>query len=67
VRLFDFDERLARIHDKDHAARATKEAERKAAKERTHVVALVQATPMDVDPDNMMAAMGFAGFGTLKK
>ncbi|KAI0036876.1 hypothetical protein K488DRAFT_40102 [Vararia minispora EC-137] len=65
-KAFDFDQRLREIRDKEAAARAAKKAERMAAKEKTRIE-LAKSTPMDVDSENVMAAMGFVGFGTSKK
>jgi U4/U6.U5 tri-snRNP component SNU23 len=66
AKAYDFDRRLSEIRDKELAVRAAKKAERKAVKEKTRIE-LAQSTAMDVDSENMMAAMGFAGFGTSKK
>ena len=66
AKKFDFDQRLKEIRDKELAERNEKKAEKKAAKERARIE-LAQTTAMDVDGENMMSMMGFAGFGTSKK
>jgi 1,6-anhydro-N-acetylmuramate kinase len=65
-KAYDFDQRLREIREKEASARATKKAERLAAKEKTRIE-LAKSTPMNVDSENVMSAMGFAGFGTSKK
>jgi U4/U6.U5 tri-snRNP component SNU23 len=57
---------LAEIRDREAAVRAEKKAEKKAKQEQARVE-LAKDTAMQQDDNDMMAMMGFAGFGTSKK
>lgn len=66
AKSFDFEQRLAEIREREAAAREEKKAEKKAKREQARVE-LAKDTAMAQGDDDMMAAMGFAGFGSSKK
>ena len=62
----DFEQRLAEVREKEAALRAEKKAQKKAQKEKVLVELAKDAATVQEDND-MMAMMGFRGFGTSKK
>jgi len=66
AKTFDFDKRLAEVKAKEDALREEKKKAKKAAKEATRVE-LVKDAVAQAEEDDMMAKMGFAGFGSSKK
>ena len=66
AKSFDFEKRLAEIREREAAARAAKKAEKKAKREQARVE-LAKDTAMQQDDNDMMAMMGFSGFGSSKK
>ncbi|KAI0633349.1 hypothetical protein C8Q77DRAFT_1114455 [Trametes polyzona] len=71
AKSFDFEQRLAEVREREAALRAEKKAAKKAQRERARVELAkdtAAAAPQAKQEDNdMMAMMGFAGFGTTKK
>ncbi|KAI0655907.1 hypothetical protein C8Q70DRAFT_922517 [Cubamyces menziesii] len=70
AKSFDFEKRLAEVREKEAAIRAEKKAAKKALRERARVeLAKDTATAPESkqEDSDMMAMMGFAGFGTTKK
>ncbi|KAI0093174.1 hypothetical protein BDY19DRAFT_982961 [Irpex rosettiformis] len=66
AKTFDFEQRLAEVREKEVSLRAEKKAQKRAQKEKVLVELAKDAGTMQVDND-MMAMMGFSGFGTSKK
>ncbi|KAI8975816.1 hypothetical protein BD414DRAFT_496991 [Trametes punicea] len=70
AKSFDFEKRLAEVREREAALRAEKKAAKKALRERARVE-LAKDTVVEpaakVEQDDMMAMMGFAGFGSTKK
>ena len=66
AKTFDFEQRLAEVREKEAALRAEKKAQKKAQKEKVLVELAKDAATVQQDND-MMAMMGFSGFGTSKK
>ena len=64
AKTFDFNKRLAEIRAKEEAIREEKKAAKKAEKEKARMELVKEAVAQDGD---MMAMMGFGGFGTTKK
>ncbi|KAI0041597.1 hypothetical protein FA95DRAFT_1565223 [Auriscalpium vulgare] len=68
AKAFDFEQRLAEIRAKEHAAREEKKAQKKAEKDKFRLeVAQDAAMQVDGQGADMMNMMGFSGFGTSKK
>ena len=74
AKSFDFEQRLAEVREREAALREEKKAAKKALRERARVE-LAKDTAATGNGDgaqaqgggDMMAMMGFAGFGTTKK
>ncbi len=68
---FDFEKRLAEVREHEATLRAEKKAAKKALRERARVELAKDAAgappATQKDGNEMMATMGFAGFGTTKK
>ena len=70
AKTFDFEKRLAEVRAKEAALREEKKAAKKAQREqaRVEIAKDTAAAPGGQEGgDDMMAMMGFAGFGTTKK
>lgn len=71
AKSFDFEKRLAEVHEREAALREEKKAAKKALREQARVQlaqeTAVAASDAPKGDSNMMAMMGFAGFGTTKK
>ena len=71
AKSFDFEKRLAEVREREAALREEKKAAKKALRERARVeLAKDSGVGEGGAPqggDDMMAMMGFAGFGTTKK
>ena len=71
AKSFDFEKRLAEVREREAALREEKKAAKKALRERARVqLAQETATAAPDGPkgdNDMMAMMGFAGFGSSKK
>ena len=65
AKSFDFDQRLAEVKAKEAALRADRKAQKKAEKDKARLE-LLKDSAMD-GGDEMVAMMGFGGFGTTKK
>lgn len=66
AKSFDFEQRLAEIKEREANARAEKKAAKKAAREQARVELAKDAATQEGQND-MMAMMGFGGFGSTKK
>lgn len=65
--MYDFDQRLAQIKEKETNLREEKKAQKRAEKEKARLE-LVQEAVHDPANDEMAKLMGFSGgFGTTKK
>ncbi|KAI0645428.1 hypothetical protein C8Q79DRAFT_964547 [Trametes meyenii] len=70
AKSFDFEKRLAEVREREAALRAEKKAAKKAQREQARVELAKDtaiAPQAKQDGNDMMAMMGFAGFGTTKK
>lgn len=66
AKSFDFEKRLSEVREREAALRAEKKAAKKAQREQA-LVELAKDTGPAPGGDDMMAMMGFAGFGSSKK
>ena len=73
AKLFDFEKRLEEVREREAALREEKKAAKKALRERSRMelvkdtVAAAPEAETGEGGNDMMAMMGFAGFGTTNK